>query len=102
MWQETLKLVLISILNGILLGILKQLRLTILGPEFISSNNSSNRFDNANRFVLFFCSLSTGAFVISLIKANFCVIGLHGPADTIFAAHRVDNKLYINLVLQAL
>ena len=37
---KTLKLVLISILNGILLGILKQLRLTILGPEFISSNNS--------------------------------------------------------------
>jgi CIC family chloride channel protein len=55
----------------------------------------SNRFDNANRFVLFFCSLSAAAFVISLIKAKFSVIRWHGPADTIFAAHRVDNELDI-------
>jgi CIC family chloride channel protein len=61
----------------------------------------SNRFDNANRFVLFFCSLSTAAFVISLIKANFCVIGWHGPADTIFAAHRVENKFGIASTLAA-
>ena len=82
---------------------LEQLRLTILGPEFISSNNSLV-IVLIMQIVLFyfFGSLSTAAFVISLIKANFCVIGWHGPADTIFAAHRVDNKLDINLVLQAL
>ena len=62
----------------------------------------SNRFDNANRFVLFFCSLSTAAFVKSLNKVKFSVIRWNGPADTIFTAHRVDNELDINLVLQAL
>ena len=94
---------LISILNGILLGIFGATAAHYFraGIHFIEQF-VSNRFDNANRFVLFFCSLSTAAFVISLIKANFCVIGWHRPADTIFAAHRVDNKLDINLVLQAL
>ena len=94
---------LISILNGILLGIFGATAVHYFraGIHFIEQF-VSNRFDNANRFVLFFCSLSTAAFVISLIKAKFCVIGWHGPADTIFAAHMVDNKLDINLVLQAL
>ena len=103
MWQKTLKLVLISILNGILFGIFGATAAHYFraGIHFIEQF-VSNRFDNANRFVLFFCSLSTAAFVIGLIKAKFCVIGWHGPADTIFAAHMVDNKLDINLVLQAL
>ena len=103
MWQKTLKLVPISILNGILLGIFGATAAHYFraGIHFIEQF-VSNRFDNANRFVLFFCSLSTAAFVISLIKAKFSVIGWHGPADTIFAAHMVDNKLDINLVLQAL
>ena len=55
----------------------------------------NTRFDNANRFILLFCSLSIAAFIISLIKAKFSVIRWHGPSDTIFAAHRVDNELDI-------
>jgi len=96
MWQETLKLVLISILIGILLGVFGATAAHYFraGIHFIEQF-VSNRFDNANRFVLFFCSLSAAAFVISLIKAKFSVIRWHGPADTIFAAHRVDNELDI-------
>ena len=96
MWQETLKPVLISILIGILLGVFGATAAHYFraGIHF-SEQFVSNRFDNANRFVLFFCSLSTAAFVISLIKAKFSVIRWHGPADTIFAAHRVDNELDI-------
>ena len=103
MWQKTLKLVLISILNGILLGIFGATAAHYFraGIHFIEQF-VSNRFGNANRFVLFFCSLSTAAFVKSLNKVKFSVIRWNGPADTIFTAHRVDNELDINLVLQAL
>ena len=96
MWQKTLKLVLVSILVGILLGIFGATAAHYFraGIHFIEQF-VSNRFDNANRFVLFFCSLSTAAFIISLIKAKLSVIRWHGPADTIFAAHRVDNELDI-------
>mgnify|MGYP000184888740 FL=1 len=103
MWQETLKLVLISILIGILSGVFGATAAHYFraGIHFIEQF-VSNRFDNANRFVLFFCSLSAAAFVISLIKVKCSVIRWHGPADTIFTAHRVDNELDINLLLQAL
>ena len=103
MWQKTLKLVPISILNGILLGIFGATAAHYFraGIHFIEQF-VSDRFNNANRFVLFFCSLSTAIFVKSLIKVKCSVIRWHGPADTIFTTHRVDNELDINLLLQAL
>jgi len=103
MWQNTLKLVLISILIGILLGVFGATAAHYFraGIHFIEQFVNT-RFDNANRFILLFCSLSIAAFIISLIKAKFSVIRWHGPSDTIFAAHRVDNELDINLVLPAL
>jgi len=96
MWQNTLKLVLISILIGILLGVFGATAAHYFraGIHFIEQFVNT-RFDNANRFILLFCSLSIAAFIISLIKAKFSVIRWHGPSDTIFAAHRVDNELDI-------
>ena len=96
MWQNTLKLVLISILIGILLGVFGATAAHYFraGIHFIEQFVNT-RFDNTNRFILLFCSLSTAAFIISLIKAKFSVIRWHGPSDTIFAAHRVDNELDI-------
>ena len=96
MWQNTLKLVLISILIGTLLGVFGATAAHYFraGIHFIEQFVNT-RFDNANRFILLFCSLSIAAFIISLIKAKFSVIRWHGPSDTIFAAHRVDNELDI-------
>jgi len=96
MWQNTLKLVLISILIGMLLGVFGATAAHYFraGIHFIEQFVNT-RFDNANRFILLFCSLSIAAFIISLIKAKFSVIRWHGPSDTIFAAHRVDNELDI-------
>ena len=91
-----MKLVLISILIGILLGVFGATAAHYFraGIHFIEQFVNT-RFDNANRFILLFCSLSIAAFIISLIKAKFSVIRWHGPSDTIFAAHRVDNELDI-------
>ena len=91
-----MKLVLISILIGILLGVFGATAAHYFraGIRFIEQFVNT-RFDNANRFILLFCSLSIAAFIISLIKAKFSVIRWHGPSDTIFAAHRVDNELDI-------
>ena len=96
MWQNTCKLVLISIVIGILLGVFGATAAHHFraGIRFIEQFVNT-RFDNANRFILLFCSLSIAAFIISLIKAKFSVIRWHGPSDTIFAAHRVDNELDI-------
>ena len=96
MWQNTCKLVLISIVIGILLGVFGATAAHYFraGIHFIEQFVNT-RFDNANRFILLFCSLSIAAFIISLIKAKFSVIRWHGPSDTIFAAHRVDNELDI-------
>ena len=96
MWHNTLNLLFISILVGILLGVFGATAAHYFrtGIYFIEQLVST-RFDNANRFILIFCSLSIAAVMISLIKAKFSLIRWHGPADTIFAAHRVDNELDI-------
>ena len=91
---KTFNLWLASILVGLLLGLFgaaaaHYFRVGILFIE----NSSQNYFQNNINFIFFFCSLSIAAILISLIKKIVKVKEWHGPADTIFAAHRIDNEL---------
>jgi CIC family chloride channel protein len=91
---KTFNLWLASILVGLLLGVFgaaaaHYFRVGILFIE----KSSQNYFQNNISFIFFFCSLSIAAILISLIKKIVKVKEWHGPADTIFAAHRIDNEL---------
>ena len=96
MSHNTLYLLLTSILVGILLGILGATAAHYFrtGIYFIEQFIESN-FQTTNNFIIIFCSLSVAACLITLIKIRFGVTNWQGPADTIFAAHRVDNELDI-------
>ena len=94
MTRKTLHLWLTSIFVGILLGIFGATAAHYFraGIYFVESV-SRDYFQNTTSFLFLFCGLSVAAIVISLIKTNFKVARWQGPADTIFAAHRIDNEL---------
>ena len=93
---KTFNLWLASILVGLLLGAFGATAAHYfrVGILFIAQN-SKNYFQNNTSFIFFFCSLSIAAILISLIKKIVKVKEWHGPAETIFAAHRIDNELDI-------
>ena len=93
---KTFNLWLASILVGLLLGFFGATAAHYfrIGILFIAQN-AQNYFQNSTSFIFFFCSLSIAAILISLIKKIVKVKEWHGPADTIFAAHRTDNELDI-------
>ena len=93
---KTFNLWLASILVGLLLGAFGATAAHYfrVGILFISQN-AKNYFQNNTSFIFFFCSLSIAAILISLIKKIVKVKEWHGPAETIFAAHRIDNELDI-------
>ena len=93
---KTFNLWLASILVGLLLGAFGATAAHYfrIGILFIAKN-AQNYFQGTTSFIFFFCSLSTAAILISLIKKIGKVKEWHGPADTIFAAHRTDNELDI-------
>ena len=94
MTRKTLHLWLTSIFVGILLGIFGATAAHYFraGIYFVESV-SRDYFQNTTSFFFLFCGLSVAAIIISLIKTNFKVARWQGPADTIFAAHRIDNEL---------
>ena len=94
MTLKTLHLLLTSIIVGILLGFFGATAAHYFraGIDFLG-NTSKNYFQNTTGFFFYFCALSLSAFIITLIKNGFKVTRWHGPADTIFAAHRIDNEL---------
>ena len=94
MTRKTLHLWLTSIFVGILLGIFGATAAHYFraGIYFVDSV-SRDYFQNTTSFFFLFCGLSVAAIIISLIKTNFKVTRWQGPADTIFAAHRIDNEL---------
>ena len=93
---KTFNLWLASILVGLLLGAFGATAAHYfrVGILFIAQN-AKNYFQNNTSFIFFFCSLSIAAILISLIKKIVNVKEWHGPAETIFAAHRIDNELDI-------
>ena len=93
---KTFNLWLASILVGLLLGAFGATAAHYfrVGILFIAQN-AKNYFQNNTSFIFFFCSLSIAAILISLIKKIVKVKEWHGPAETIFAAHRIDNELDI-------
>ena len=94
MTRKTLHLWLTSIFVGILLGIFGATAAHYFraGIYFVESV-SRDYFQNTTSFFFLFCGLSVAAIIISLIKTSFKVARWQGPADTIFAAHRIDNEL---------
>ena len=92
--RKTLHLWLTSILIGVLLGFFGATAAHYFraGIYFVGSV-SRDYFQNTTSFLFLFCGLSVAAIVISLIKTKFKVARWQGPADTIFAAHRIDNEL---------
>ena len=94
MTRKTLHLWITSISVGILLGFFGATAAHYFraGIYFVETV-SRNYFQNTASFIFLFCGLSAAAIVISLIKASFKVSRWQGPADTIFAAHRIDNEL---------
>ena len=96
MMLKTFHLLITPILVGLLLGLFgataaHYFRVGILFIE----QNSQNYFQHSNSFIFFFCSLSISAILLSVIKKIGKIKRWHGPADTIFAAHRVDNELNV-------
>ena len=96
MTRKTLHLWLTSIFVGVLLGFFGATAAHYFraGIYFFESV-SRDYFQNTTSFLFLFCGLSGAAIVISLIKTIFKVERWQGPADTIFAAHRIDNELDI-------
>ena len=94
MTLRTLHLWLTSILVGILLGFFgaAAAHYFMIGIYFIEQV-LNDYFKNSTSFIFLFCSLSITAVLVSLIKNKFKVERWQGPADTIFAAHRIDNEL---------
>ena len=94
MTLKTLHLLLTSIIVGLLLGFFGATAAHYFraGIDFLD-NTSKNYFQNTTGFFFYFCALSLSAFIITVIKNGFKITRWHGPADTIFAAHRIDNEL---------
>ena len=94
MTLRTLHLWMTSILVGILLGFFGAAAAHYFTAGIYSIGQVLGKyFQNSTNFTFLFCSLSTTAIVVSLIRNTFKVDRWHGPADTIFAAHRIDNEL---------
>ena len=94
MTLRTLHLWMTSILVGILLGFFGAAAAHYFTAGIYSIGQVLEKyFQNSTSFTFLFCSLSTTAMVVSLIRHAFKVDRWHGPADTIFAAHRIDNEL---------
>ena len=94
MTRKTLHLWITSISVGILLGFFGATAAHYFGAGiYFVETVSRNYFQNTASFIFLFCGLSVAAIIISLIKTSFKVARWQGPADTIFAAHRIDNEL---------
>jgi len=91
---KQLKILLGSTVVGLLLGALGAAAAHFFGTGIqILEQLSLDYLPFNKKFIILFCTLSLAAILITTVKNLLGIKSWHGPADTIFAAHRVDNEL---------
>ena len=96
MTGKTLHLWTTSIIVGILLGFFGATAAHYFRAGlYLVETLSKEYFTNTANFIFLFFSLSIAASAIHFIKKYFKITRWEGPADTIYAAHRIDNELNV-------